>query len=199
MRIKIILAVLGSFVMSGAANAVPVVFTETGTGSTCPTCYNWSSGYTYTLEVFANNGGNSLDSQSWTNSEITSIVLEVKKGATSKYSYTYSAGNNFSAATNASGALTSLRWAGTAYPVYPAFAQLSGVYQPTGTQKSPYISGYTATDNDFRLNYTGNWTVNAVTSAVPEPSTWAMLVLGFAGLGFMAYRRKQTGLNFRVA
>jgi hypothetical protein len=26
--------------------------------------------------------------------------------------------------------------------------------------------------------------------AVPEPSTWAMLILGFAGVGFMAYRRK---------
>ena len=27
-------------------------------------------------------------------------------------------------------------------------------------------------------------------AAVPEPSTWAMLLLGFAGLGFIAYRRK---------
>jgi DNA-binding beta-propeller fold protein YncE len=27
-------------------------------------------------------------------------------------------------------------------------------------------------------------------NGVPEPSTWAMLLLGFAGLGFMAYRRK---------
>ena len=26
-------------------------------------------------------------------------------------------------------------------------------------------------------------------SAVPEPSTWAMLILGFAGLGFVGYRR----------
>jgi hypothetical protein len=26
--------------------------------------------------------------------------------------------------------------------------------------------------------------------AVPEPSTWAMLIIGFAGVGFMAYRRK---------
>ena len=25
---------------------------------------------------------------------------------------------------------------------------------------------------------------------VPEPSTWAMMILGFAGIGFMAYRRK---------
>jgi hypothetical protein len=28
-----------------------------------------------------------------------------------------------------------------------------------------------------------------VAGAVPEPSTWAMMILGFAGIGFMAYRR----------
>ena len=27
-------------------------------------------------------------------------------------------------------------------------------------------------------------------SAVPEPATWALMILGFAGVGFMAYRRK---------
>ena len=26
--------------------------------------------------------------------------------------------------------------------------------------------------------------------AVPEPSTWAMMILGFFGVGFMAYRRR---------
>jgi hypothetical protein len=31
---------------------------------------------------------------------------------------------------------------------------------------------------------------NSLASAVPEPSTWAMMILGFAGIGFMAYRRK---------
>jgi hypothetical protein len=30
----------------------------------------------------------------------------------------------------------------------------------------------------------------AAVAAVPEPSTWAMMILGFAGIGFMAYRRK---------
>mgnify|MGYP001553787153 CR=1 FL=1 len=30
----------------------------------------------------------------------------------------------------------------------------------------------------------------AFTAAVPEASTWAMMILGFAGIGFMAYRRK---------
>ena len=37
------------------------------------------------------------------------------------------------------------------------------------------------------------------TPAVPEPSTWAMMIVGFCGLGFMAYRRKPDGASFRVA
>ena len=34
-----------------------------------------------------------------------------------------------------------------------------------------------------------NLLVTSIT-AVAEPSTWAMMILGFAGIGFMAYRRK---------
>ena len=37
-------------------------------------------------------------------------------------------------------------------------------------------------------NAVGEFTLNV--AAVPEPSTWAMMILGFAGIGFMAYRRK---------
>ena len=35
-------------------------------------------------------------------------------------------------------------------------------------------------------------------SAVPEASTWAMMLLGFAGVGFLAYRRKREA-TFRLA
>jgi PEP-CTERM motif len=36
-----------------------------------------------------------------------------------------------------------------------------------------------------------NFTVSDnVVTAIPEPSTWAMLLIGFAGIGAMAYRRK---------
>ena len=34
--------------------------------------------------------------------------------------------------------------------------------------------------------------ITSMTSSVPEPSTWAMMILGFCGLGFMAYRKKGT-------
>ena len=36
-------------------------------------------------------------------------------------------------------------------------------------------------------------------AAVPEPATWAMMILGFAGVGFMAYRRRQNSSAFRIA
>jgi PEP-CTERM motif len=40
---------------------------------------------------------------------------------------------------------------------------------------------------------------NVVVTAVPEPSTWAMMILGFFGVGFLAYRRKQSGPALRLA
>ncbi len=38
-----------------------------------------------------------------------------------------------------------------------------------------------------------------LTTAVPEPATWAMMILGFLGVGFMAYRRKSPHSAFRFA
>jgi hypothetical protein len=42
-------------------------------------------------------------------------------------------------------------------------------------------------------------TPTTFTAAVPEPSTWLMMIAGFFGLGFMAYRRKDQGSALRVA
>jgi hypothetical protein len=56
---------------------------------------------------------------------------------------------------------------------------------------------FEVTDNhllgdDFALAWAitcGNDVIQGQVTGVPEPSTWAMMILGFAGLGFMAYRR----------
>ena len=37
------------------------------------------------------------------------------------------------------------------------------------------------------------------TAAVPEPSTWLMMIAGFFGLGFMAYRRENQAPALRIA
>jgi hypothetical protein len=47
--------------------------------------------------------------------------------------------------------------------------------------------------------HAGTTTGDFNVSAVPEPSTWAMMILGFVGVGFMAYRRKDKKLGFRFA
>jgi hypothetical protein len=43
-----------------------------------------------------------------------------------------------------------------------------------------------------------NFSYNSVTGSSPEPSTWAMLVLGFAGIGLAALRRSARGVSAAV-
>jgi hypothetical protein len=63
------------------------------------------------------------------------------------------------------------------------------------------FSNFTPNSVDFATFYLGFQPGTSVTqtetltfasvSAVPEPSTWAMMILGFAGIGFMTYRRSR--------
>lgn len=57
----------------------------------------------------------------------------------------------------------------------------NGVAAASGTLSLYYF------DSNYEDN-TGSIVANV--SAVPEPSTWAMMILGFVGVGFLAYRRR---------
>jgi hypothetical protein len=61
----------------------------------------------------------------------------------------------------------------------------------TATSSSANIEFQNATIGD---NYAGldDVSIATVTTAVPEPSTWAMMILGFVGLGGMTYRRRKS-------
>jgi PEP-CTERM motif len=37
---------------------------------------------------------------------------------------------------------------------------------------------------------------SVTTTAIPEPSTWAMMLIGFAGLGFAGYRASRKSIDF---
>jgi hypothetical protein len=45
--------------------------------------------------------------------------------------------------------------------------------------------------DDAIVRYATAGSAIGVVQAIPEPSTWAMLLLGFAGLGFLSYRRSK--------
>jgi len=52
--------------------------------------------------------------------------------------------------------------------------------------------GYAQTSTDGNLYYTINesGSVDVSPYTAPEPSTWAMMLLGFAGLCFLGYRKR---------
>ncbi|MBN8991695.1 MAG: PEP-CTERM sorting domain-containing protein [Rhizobiales bacterium] len=59
------------------------------------------------------------------------------------------------------------------------------------TLAAPQSVNFFVLDYPYNDNSGGvSLNVTPVTSAVPEPSTWAMMILGFSGVGFMVYRRK---------
>jgi hypothetical protein len=64
----------------------------------------------------------------------------------------------------------------------------------TGGLETGAFAGITGSDaSNWIVLYNGNnveLEFGTAVGGVPEPSTWAMLIIGFAGIGFMAYRRK---------
>jgi PEP-CTERM motif len=61
---------------------------------------------------------------------------------------------------------------------------------------APNPSSYLTTGQNYFVNVyfdtaaPASFSGSFITAPVPEPSTWAMMILGFVGVGFMAYRRK---------
>jgi hypothetical protein len=64
---------------------------------------------------------------------------------------------------------------------------------------APAIYTITMTMDDANNSPIGSVDIQVDVGAVPEPSTWAMMILGFLGLGFMTYRRKRNGAALSVA
>lgn len=85
---------------------------------------------------------------------------------------------------------------------WPQFSEPAGTYAGgqgyvEGTSTSPQHLTWgslnlcnVTCNNPALVDFSFRTYVDSPLSAVPEPSTWAMMILGFCGLGFMAYRRR---------
>jgi hypothetical protein len=146
-----------------------------------------SAGDPFTINVFADNGSSSLVDQTWESYDIQYFTLQ-----SGSYSATYTAlipGDGF--ATDGTGNIYIDYFGGTASnsvntdnfgtSTRPFTGLFANAFCDT-LQRCNQITGYL-------YGVPEQWTVTEV-AAVPEPSTWAMIIWGFCGLGFMACRRK---------
>jgi hypothetical protein len=78
----------------------------------------------------------------------------------------------------------------------PAFSYIDSVkgdfsnYIQTGGGFSNLFFFGAQAASEWQLNLVDLGGQTASISSTPLPSTWTMMILGFAGIGFMAYRRK---------
>ena len=77
--------------------------------------------------------------------------------------------------------------AGTYYLVLGNAVASDGLYAFWDQNSGPS----TATQSGAGSRPSESFQILDMTTAVPEPSTWAMIILGFAGVGVMGYRRRK--------
>ena len=62
-----------------------------------------------------------------------------------------------------------------------------------GTSNVIAVSGTTGGNSSFRGN------INLANNAVPEPGTWGLMLLGFAGIGISLRRRRHSSMIMQIA
>jgi hypothetical protein len=197
-RLKIVLGVVGALALSffvPAANAA--IFDLTFTNTTIPG--NVAAGGPFDISAQLNatlNGSvydiNSISGSVTEASGTYSITGGLPPGVTGSTTY-YTYDNSITQSANIFNLSTTgiLFYANTPDFYSLPLSEFNLWWNGNGTS---YGLGTTASNN---VNATFNG-VGTLTAAVPEPSTWAMMLLGFAGLGVMAYRRKSKPLLMTV-
>jgi PEP-CTERM motif len=93
-------------------------------------------------------------------------------------------------------------WADTQYATTPASESFKLDTGGTGYNSAPgFGSSYSAYVQDHYSRGTGPinyaFRIDGVNGAVPEPATWAMMLVGFGAAGSaMRYRRRKTAVSF---
>ena len=87
--------------------------------------------------------------------------------------------------------------------VIPSFTNANQLFTATvnGVVNAQYIEyyfGFGAADGAPNGGQGNGAGIVQLTASIPEPSTWAMMIFGFAGMGFMAYRKRR-GLSLCIA
>ncbi len=84
-------------------------------------------------------------------------------------------------------------WSGASHAfngINPAWNVLTDFVYDSGLDRTVFIAQNTNFDTATGPSPNIDFDLQLSVAAVPEPSTWAMMILGFACMGFISYRRK---------
>jgi hypothetical protein len=194
-KIKVAVVTAGLIVGTVAPSAAGIVVSSFSVNPASIPTYG-SAEIDLTLAVQADNNLSSSSNAYFQNGTVT---LDSGNGLTQSFSIAYgNAPETFSLTTSP---FTSPYNAGTYTPsfTYNGFYSENGYYSfLTGFYLENGVIHYTYSNiyETALYNSTGSGSASllvsdsVLTTGVPEPTTWAMMILGFAGVGFMAYRRK---------
>lgn len=179
-----------SGIFATAAQAVVVVdaFTNSSSGGTgASTGIALTAGQTFTVNVDPKDLWNAGDLPRWSNADGLIVNLLATGSDDSGQPAGTPIGSIFplwtqDGLTAAYGTLVGKIGSGGYFAIGTHF---TGSANATGELKLFYWDSNNGDNTQF---------VTANISAVPEPSTWAMMILGFAGVGFLAYRRRNQAL-----
>lgn len=83
---------------------------------------------------------------------------------------------------------------------YTGWVQSTYTIQVAGTYALTFgVTNWDDFQFDSGLAFAGVTVDGTPVTGVPEPSTWAMMILGFAGVGFLTYRRRKQLAAFTEA
>jgi hypothetical protein len=91
-------------------------------------------------------------------------------------------------------------WDGVSQGTFTGFTDANSAW----TLESLNVTGTGLDSLEFRAvgtsdSYGGSLDAVSLTAAIPEPATWAMLIMGFSGIGLMAYRRRNNSAMLQSA
>jgi hypothetical protein len=207
-KVPVVLAILASFGMAEGAMADAIPYGSPGTPLF--TTYNFAAPITGTeyLTVYGTTQSDfqdnllvSVNGGAFTATGITNGLTPPASKTPVGYTFTFQAvqgqsivfelaqANGNTWASNVLGNdgyshVYSTLFSGGSLPQDPGLTVGPGTYIGFEDQNVSQILGSAG-----ELNYTDIQVVLSTVAPVPELSTWAMMVIGFAGLGFLGYRR----------
>jgi hypothetical protein len=176
---------------TGAGDAIPanVPLTTPDVTFTVSTPINFTSGGLYTIGEFLSGGGATvLTGSSELGNTLDNTLFNFTGNVTVTSGETFTAGHDDGLTLVIDGITV------ISAPGPTSFSNTTQTYTgPSGTFAFQLVYGECCgAPGDLSISL-------PLTSAVPEPSSWALMILGFFGVGFMAYRRKQNGPSLRIA